>query len=150
MSWQNTVQIHNYWQHPKSLTRSFSFTLQVYKLAEHHVTAKTRIGVWLNLTIRTPVGLPWPNYPINDRRLVFISCTLCSTWILRSWDHASFIYSSITNKLQRYIMVFITINVLRVLDSFSAHHQELKTVYTASGTCRAFSANYRYRSTHSR
>jgi hypothetical protein len=28
---------------------------------------------------------------------------------------------------------------------FSAYHQELKTVHTASGICRDFSASYRYR-----
>jgi len=41
-------------------------------------------------------------------------------------------------------MVFITINALHVSGVSSAHHQELKTVYTASGICRAFSASYRY------
>jgi multisubunit Na+/H+ antiporter MnhC subunit len=46
-------------------------------------------------------------------------------------------YSSITNKMQRYTMVFITINALHVLGGSSANHQELKTVYTASGICRA-------------
>jgi hypothetical protein len=37
-------------------------------------------------------------------------------------------------------MVFITIrvNAEHVSGSSSAHHQELKTVYTASGICRAF------------
>jgi hypothetical protein len=54
-------------------------------------------------------------------------------------------YSSITNKMQRYTMVFITINAVRVSGGSSAHHQELKTVKTASGICRAFSASYRYR-----
>ena len=34
-------------------------------------------------------------------------------------------------------MVFITVNSLRVSGGSSAHHQELKTVYTASGICRA-------------
>jgi hypothetical protein len=53
------------------------------------------------------------------------------------------IYSSITNKMQRYTMVFITINALHVSGGSSAHHQELKTVYTASGICRAFTASYR-------
>ena len=43
------------------------------------------------------------------------------------------IYSNITNKMQRYTMVFITINALHVSGGSSAHHQELKTVYTASG-----------------
>ena len=65
--------------------------------------------------------------------------------VLRSWDRASLIYSSINNKMQRYTMVFFTINALHVSGGSSAHHQELKTVYTASGICRAFSASYRYR-----
>ena len=47
------------------------------------------------------------------------------------------LYSSITNKMQRYTMVFITINALHVSGGSSAHHQELKTVYIASGICRA-------------
>jgi len=46
--------------------------------------------------------------------------------------------------MQRYTIVFITINALHVSGGSSAHHQELKTVYTASGFCRAFSASYRY------
>jgi hypothetical protein len=41
-------------------------------------------------------------------------------------------------------MVFITISALHVLGGSSAHHQELKTVYTVSGICRAFSSSYRY------
>ena len=52
-------------------------------------------------------------------------------------------YSSITNKMQRYTVVFITINALHVSGGSSAHHQELKTVYTASGICRVFTASYR-------
>jgi len=47
--------------------------------------------------------------------------------------------------MQRYTMVFITINVLHVSGGSCAHHQELKTLYTASGICRAFSASYRCR-----
>jgi len=54
-------------------------------------------------------------------------------------------YSNITNKMQRYTTVFITINALHVSGGSSAHHQELKIVYTALGTCQAFSASYRYR-----
>ena len=50
------------------------------------------------------------------------------------------LYSSITNKMQRYPMVFIIINALHVSGGSSAHHEELKTVYSASGICRAFSA----------
>jgi hypothetical protein len=47
--------------------------------------------------------------------------------------------------MQRYTMVFIIINALHVSGGSSAHHQELKTVYTASGIRGAFSAFYRYR-----
>jgi hypothetical protein len=65
--------------------------------------------------------------------------------ILRSCGRASLMYSSTTNNTQRYTMVFITINTLHVSGGSSAHHQELKTVYTASGICRAFTASYRYR-----
>ena len=54
-------------------------------------------------------------------------------------------YLSITNKMQRYTMTFITINALHVSGGSSAHHQELKIVYTASGICRAFSASHRNR-----
>jgi len=49
----------------------------------------------------------------------------------------SFIILSITNKMQRYTVFFITVNFLHVSGGFSAHHQELKTVRTASGICQA-------------
>jgi len=35
-------------------------------------------------------------------------------------------FSSITNKMQRYAIFFITVNALHVSGGFSAHHQELK------------------------
>jgi len=47
-------------------------------------------------------------------------------------------YSSKTNEMQRYTMVFIPINALHVPGGSSAQHQELKTVYTAPGICRDF------------
>jgi hypothetical protein len=53
-------------------------------------------------------------------------------------------YSSITNKMQRYTMTFIIVNVLHVSGGSSAHHQVLKTAYTTTGNCRAFPASYRY------
>ena len=40
--------------------------------------------------------------------------------------------------MQRYTTVFITVNALHDSGGSSAHHQELKTVYTASDTCRVF------------
>jgi len=33
---------------------------------------------------------------------------------------------SLTNKMQRYIIFFITVNALHVSGGFSPHHQELK------------------------
>jgi len=39
---------------------------------------------------------------------------------------------------------YYTYNAVHVSGGSSAHHQELKTIYTASGICRA-SASYRYR-----
>jgi hypothetical protein len=39
--------------------------------------------------------------------------------------------------MQRYTIFFITVNALHVSGGFSAHHQELKTVLTASGICQA-------------
>ena len=39
--------------------------------------------------------------------------------------------------MQRYAIFFITVNALHVSGGFSAHHQELKTVHTASGVCQA-------------
>jgi hypothetical protein len=44
---------------------------------------------------------------------------------------------SITNKMQRYTIFFITVNAVYVSGSFSAHHQELRTVHTALGICQA-------------
>jgi len=39
--------------------------------------------------------------------------------------------------MQRYTVVFITLNALHVSGGSSAHHQELKIVHTASGICQA-------------
>jgi hypothetical protein len=39
--------------------------------------------------------------------------------------------------MQRYTIFFLTANALYVSGGFSAHHQELKTVHTASGICQA-------------
>jgi len=47
-------------------------------------------------------------------------------------------YLSKTNKIQRYTTVFITINALHVSGGSSAHHQELKPVYTAIGYLSSF------------
>ena len=38
----------------------------------------------------------------------------------------------------------LELTFLHVPSGSSVHHQELKTVYTASGICRAFTASYRY------
>jgi hypothetical protein len=39
--------------------------------------------------------------------------------------------------MQRYTVFFITVNALHISGGFFAHHQELKTVRTASGICQA-------------
>jgi hypothetical protein len=39
--------------------------------------------------------------------------------------------------MQRYTIFFITVNALYFSGGFPAHHQELKTVHTASGICQA-------------
>jgi hypothetical protein len=44
---------------------------------------------------------------------------------------------SITNKMQRYTIFFTAVNALHVSGGFSGHHQELKTVHTASGIRQA-------------
>ena len=62
---------------------------------------------------------------LNIRHLIYYSTTVL------------FYFLSITNKMQRYTIFFITVNALHVSSGFSAHHQELKnckhsTVYTSS------------------
>ena len=74
----------------------------------------------------------------------FIVCIYIYIYIYLPWYRASLMYSSKTNNVQRYTMVFIIINAVHVSGGSSAHHQELKTLYIASGFCRAFSASYRY------
>jgi hypothetical protein len=39
--------------------------------------------------------------------------------------------------MQRYTIFFINVNALHVSGGFSVHHQELKTVHTASGIGQA-------------
>ena len=48
-----------------------------------------------------------------------------------------FILLSITNKMQRYTVFLIAVNVLHVSGGFSTHHHELKIVHTASGISQA-------------
>jgi hypothetical protein len=38
--------------------------------------------------------------------------------------------------MQRYTVFFIAVNAVHVSGGFSAHHQELETVHTTSGTAR--------------
>ena len=46
------------------------------------------------------------------------------------------VFLSMTNKMQRCIIFFITVNAVHVSSGFSAHHQELKSVHAASGICQ--------------
>jgi len=74
----------------------------------------------------------------------FRSHMICG-WKYYWKSELSEVYLNKTNKMQRYTMVFITINALLLSGGSSAHHQELKTVYITSGICGAFSASYRFR-----
>ena len=51
--------------------------------------------------------------------------------------HRYCILLNTTNKMQPYTIFFIAVNALHVSGGFSAHHQELRTVHTASGICQA-------------
>jgi hypothetical protein len=42
-------------------------------------------------------------------------------------------FLSITNKMQRYTIFFITVNALHISGGFSAHHQELKNCRNSLG-----------------
>jgi len=48
------------------------------------------------------------------------------------------LFQNITNKMQRYTIYLFLWNSLHVPGGSSAHHQELKTVFTASGTLSNF------------
>jgi hypothetical protein len=50
------------------------------------------------------------------------------------------VFFSMTSKMQRHIIFFIIVNALHVSSGFSAHHQEFKTVHTASGICQTWFA----------
>ena len=55
-----------------------------------------------------------------------------------TWRTITPIYSSTTNKMQHYTMVFITINALHVSGGSSAHQQELKTIPSIGYLLRFF------------
>ena len=80
----------------------------------------------------------------DERRNVVVGRTAVlvpqpTTLIRRTRDRASLVYSfTYTNKMQRYTILFIPVNALHLSGGFSTHHQELKTVHTASGICQAW------------
>jgi hypothetical protein len=55
------------------------------------------------------------------------------------------IFASVPYKMQRYTIYLFLWIALHVLGGTSAHHQELRTLYTASGTCQTFTAACRNR-----
>jgi len=83
--------------------------------------------------------------PANRILLLLITRTILGEEFYVHGTVHRLMYSSKTNKMQRYTMLFIIINALHVSGGSFAHHQQLKTVYRASGICRAFSSSYRYR-----
>jgi len=70
---------------------------------------------------------------IRSSKTVYTASGICraftASYRLREWVGTA----SITNKKQRYTMVFITINVLHVSGGSSAHHQELKNCIQSIG-----------------
>jgi hypothetical protein len=65
----------------------------------------------------------------NDERVPDTEC----------WKFLPSILLSTTNKMQRYTIFSIIVNVVLDSDGFSAHHQELKNcTHTASGMCTVF------------
>jgi hypothetical protein len=46
------------------------------------------------------------------------------------------VFLSMTNKMQRCLILFVIVNGLHIPDGFSAHHQELKSAHAASGICQ--------------
>jgi hypothetical protein len=68
------------------------------------------------------------------------TCILPPQWLhstLLIVPFSLFLVSITTNKIQHYTMYLLLWNALHVSGGSSAHHQERKTVYTASGTCQA-------------
>ena len=114
------------------------------------ITQENKVKLQTSFIAKLTVVVHWS----FSAYLITLSLSIFLQFFLRSWDRVSLMYSSKTNTMRRCTIVFITINALLVSDGSSARHQELKTVYTASGICRAFSASYRYREwvvpTHSR
>ena len=106
----------------------------------------------------SPAGVAvfW-NYCCFD---TFICHCMCYTNLLlhRHCPHSSYfickcrrkfvgllIFQSITNKLQRYTVCLFPSTTLHVSGGSSAHHQEHKTVSTASGICQTVTAICRCR-----
>jgi hypothetical protein len=61
----------------------------------------------------------------NEKSTKILCVCVCFTDIL----------PRIANKIQRCTILFIVVSALHVSGGFSAHHQEHKTVQTASGMC---------------
>jgi len=70
-----------------------------------------------------------PLYTILRHQEVTFKITKCIATVPND-KHPTQVLLSITNKMQRYTIFFTTVNALHVSGSFSAHHQELKKLYT--------------------
>ena len=69
------------------------------------------------------IGVQFPSRPGN--------------YFWRSWNRASLMYISSVPTRCIVIQYSLLLSMLYVSGGFSAHHQELKTVHAASGTCQA-------------
>jgi hypothetical protein len=104
-----------------------NFNLQVRGRKGFHHTPNIISAHTPGRTCGLPALCHWPWFEIHFTLRDFRLLPRCNLGILLS----------ITNKMQRYTIFFINVNALHVSSGFSAHHQELKTVHTASGICQA-------------
>jgi hypothetical protein len=123
-----------------------------YSQMQHEVLHS--ISYSIRTKYRSPCGPEW-NDSVTSGSLQSSRDSFDSNALLRAclgkssgldtWDGRKFdvhgtvhrILLSITNKMQHYTILFITVRALHISGGFSAHHQELKSVYTVSGICQA-------------
>ena len=82
-------------------------------------------------------GVWWKKYYEVRENCVTSNSTICTPHNMLKRRYSGLYSFKYTNKMEHYTIFFITVNAPHVLGGFSAHHQELKTVKTASGKCRA-------------
>ena len=84
------------------------------------------------------ITTPWPSYTLKAAELttslpLYVRMKKSSRFKL-TVEIYTYVFPSITNKMQRYTIYLFLWKAVHVSGGSTAHHQELKTVYTASGT----------------